>query len=134
MGPWRSRTIGVALAMPPDPVYQFVRNLHNLPHWAAGLCQSIACTDGAWIAQTAAGPLRIEFAPLNPFGVLDHTVTLPDGQQVYVPLRVIANGSGSEILFTLLQTPSLDDRQFAADAAQVEADLLRLKALLEFGS
>lgn len=134
MGPWRSRTISVALAVPHDLVYQYVRNLHNLPRWAAGLCQSIDCIDGVWVAQTAAGPVRIEFAPVNHFGVLDHTVTLPDGQQVYVPLRVIANGSGSEILFTLLQTPSHDDRQFATDAAQVEADLLRLKVLLESNS
>lgn len=126
-----SRTISVAIAASPERIYHYVADPRHLPEWAAGLCQSVACIDGSWIAQTPSGAVRIEFAPVNPFGVLDHRLTLADGQQVCVPLRVIANGSGSEILFTLFQTPSLDDRQFAADAAQVEADLLRLKPLLE---
>lgn len=36
----------------------------------------------------------IEFAPTNPFGVLDHIVRLPSGDEVLNPMRVIPAGVG----------------------------------------
>jgi hypothetical protein len=42
------------------------------------------------IAETPEGPARVCFTERNSFGVLDHSVTRPQGTSVYVPLRVIA--------------------------------------------
>jgi hypothetical protein len=38
------------------------------------------------------GRVTVTFAPRNDFGVLDHDVTLPSGETVYNPLRVISDG------------------------------------------
>lgn len=103
-----ARTLSVSLARSPADVYAFVSDPTNLPRWAAGLDPS----------------LPIRFAEKNAFGVLDHWVTLPDGAVVYVPVRVIANAEGSELLFTLFDAP-------ADDVATVERDLQALKTLLE---
>jgi hypothetical protein len=80
------------------------------------------------------GTIRVRFADPNPFGVLDHRVTLPGGESTLNPMRVVANGDGSELTFTLFRPPGVTDQAFAADAAQVEADLRRLKTLLESDS
>ncbi len=72
----------------------------------------------------------MRFTPRNEYGVLDHTVTLPDGTQVLNPVRVIAHPEGAEIVFTVRQLGS-SDAQSAADVATVTADLRRLKELLE---
>ncbi len=65
------------------------------------------------------------------FGVLDHVVTTPTGQTVYVPMRVIADGDASEVVFTLRRTPGMSDADVERDVALVTADLELLKAVLE---
>ena len=63
--------------------------------------------------------------------MLDHDVTMPDGEVVHNPLRVLRNDDGSEVVFTVYQRPGMTDEQFEQDAAAVAADLERLRALLE---
>jgi hypothetical protein len=46
-------------------------------------------------------------------------------------MRLIANATGCELLFTLYREPNLSDAQFASDAAYVQRDLNRLKSVLE---
>lgn len=77
--------------------------------------------------------MRVAFAPKNDFGIVDHNVTpvTGDGPGVDVPLRVVPNGNGSEVMLTLFQQPGMSDGQYAADAALVQADLARLKHALE---
>jgi hypothetical protein len=88
--------------------------------------------DGAqWIVETPAGHVQLRFATWNQWGVLDHLVTLPSGGQVVVPMRVIQNGAGSEVLFTLFQRPGTSDAQFYEDAVLVQRDLETLRRVLE---
>ncbi len=56
-------------------------------------------------------------------------MTLPDGLTVRVPMRVVANGDGSEAIFTIFRLPGVDDAAFAADIGGVERDLAALTAL-----
>jgi len=46
-------------------------------------------------------------------------------------MRLIINGSGCELLFTLFREPNMSDAQFASDAGFVQRDLNGLKSLLE---
>jgi hypothetical protein len=126
-----SRYISTSIARTPREVYDFASNPENLPLWAAGLSGSISNIDGAWIAESGMGGVRVEFAPPNEFGVLDHTVTLATGESFYNPVRTFANGEGSEIVFTLFRRPDVDDGEFEADAAAVARDLATLKSILE---
>jgi hypothetical protein len=48
-------------------------------------------------------------------------------------MRVIANGKGSEVFFTLIRQQEVSDEKFAQDARWVEKDLKILKGLLEKG-
>lgn len=126
-----SRVLSVTIACPPRKVYEFVSNPENLPRWAAGLGKSVRKSDSGWIAETPQGPMQIRFAEKNDSGVLDHYVKLASGVEVYVPMRVVPNGSGSEVIFTLFKMPNMSDKQFAEDAGMVERDLKTLKNVLE---
>ena len=75
--------------------------------------------------------MEFQFVPRNEFGVLDHWVTLPSDAKVLNPMRVIPNGEGCEVMFTLFQLPDVTDENFAADAANVGHDLQALKRALE---
>lgn len=126
-----SRHISLSIDRPADEVYEYVRNPENLPRWAAGLSGSIQNIKGEWIAQSSMGRIKIKFADRNEFGVLDHVVTLPSGESVGNPMRVIPNDKGSDVVFTLYRRPGMSDRMFAEDAKAVEKDLNTLKTLIE---
>ena len=79
------------------------------------------------------GRIAIRFGARNDLGVLDHDVTLPGGEVVHNPMRVVPNGDGSEVTFWLFRRDGMTDGDFEADATLVRADLHRLKALLEGG-
>jgi hypothetical protein len=135
-----TRHLDVTIARPAGEVYDYVRKPENLPAWAAGLGGSVRQVAGQWVAESPMGRVVVAFAPRNEFGVLDHDVTLPSGQTVRNPMRVIAvesiagRGPGtafSLVVFTLRRQPGMSDADFASDAAAVSADLARLKEILE---
>lgn len=126
-----SRTITVRIERPFDQVYEFLADPANWNQWAFGLGRNIRRSNDGWIADSDGGVAQVRFTPRNSFGVVDHTVTLPSGQRVYLPLRLIVNGEGCELLFTLYREPNMSDVQFASDAGFVQRDLDGLKKLLE---
>ncbi len=112
-------------------VYAFASKPENFSRWAAGLGTRFEPSGDEWIAEDPGGhTIRIRFTPPNAFGVLDHTVT-GEGGETRNAMRIVPNGTGAEAMFTLVQTPSMTDEIFAADAAAVQRDLETLKALLE---
>lgn len=128
---YSARVITTTIARDWRDVYAFAGKPENFPRWAAGLASGVQKDGAEWIAQSPDGAVRVRFAPVNDYGVVDHTVTLPDGNEVYIPLRVIANGSGAEVMLTLYRLPDMSDAVFARDAAMVEKDLATLKQLME---
>ena len=130
-----ARTLSVSIDAAPEATYKFVADAFNMARWAPGFCQTIApdpAVERGWRITTAEGvQAHARFVAPNTLGVVDHWVTLPEIGEVYVPLRVVANEAGSEVLLTLFRQPAMTDAQWDADAEAVRADLERLKALLE---
>jgi hypothetical protein len=126
-----SRHLSERIDRPAQEVYAYASEPANLPRWAPGLGSSVEQVDGHWFADTPGGRIRLAFAPRNDFGVLDHYVTLGSGEVLYIPMRVIADDSGSEVLFTLRRGRDMTDAEFKADADAVLADLARLRQILE---
>lgn len=71
----------------------------------------------------------VVFASSNPYGVMDHYVDVGGNLVIYVPMRVIPNGNGAEVLLTLFRQPGMSDTKFLADAEWVQRDLLALQSL-----
>ena len=96
-------------------VYNFVLDARNLPKWASGI-------DAA---------AKVRFVERNKYGVLDHYVSVGSGPEVYMPMRVFANGEGAEVLITVFRRDGVSDEKFAEDTQWVRRDLEALKELLE---
>jgi hypothetical protein len=126
-----SRTISVSINKPLAEVYAFAHLPENFMQWARGLATTLHKEGDLWIAETPEGKAKVRFSEPNPYGVLDHWVTLPDGQEIYIPLRVIANDTGSEVSLTLFRLSQMDDAAFERDAVMVASDLGVMKRLLE---
>jgi hypothetical protein len=116
---------------PVDEVYTYAVDPENLPEWAPGLGSAVENVDGRWYVETPMGRVRFAFVEHNAYGVLDHEVTLPSGEAIYNPMRVIRHGDGCEAIFTLRRSPGMNDDEFERDANAVAADLGRLKRIVE---
>ncbi|MFK4069886.1 SRPBCC family protein [Streptomyces sp. NPDC029674] len=129
-----SRHLSTYIDRTVNDVYAYASDPANLPAWARGLGESIEKIEDHWVAESSPmGRVVVTFAPHNELGVLDHDVTLPSGETVYNPVRVIASGAGSEVVFTLRRGPGMSDTEFERDVGMVAADLARLKELMESG-
>lgn len=128
-----SRTLSVRIDRDAAEVYDLLSHPENFAKWATGLGTLTGRAGRIWTAETPQGPARIRFTERNGFGVIDHSVTPPSGPKIHIPMRVIANGRGAEVLLTLLRMPGVSEDAFSADAAWVERDLNALQELLEQG-
>ena len=127
------RKLAVCIDRPAAEAYEFLSAPENFPKWASGLAGSLRKAGDDWIAETPEGRVTVCFSERNSHGVLDHSVTLPLGMTVYVPLRVVPRGSGCELVLTLFRQPDMTDEKFAADAQWVMRDLDAARRILETG-
>jgi hypothetical protein len=127
-----SAHVAVSIDRPADDVYAFASDPRNLPRWAAGLArQEVELVDGAWVVESPMGRVTVEFTPSNSFGVLDHRVTLPSGETVDNPVRVIPNAHGCDVVFTVRRRAEMSAEEFAADQEAVATDLATLRDLMQ---
>ncbi len=113
-------------------VYDYVADPTNLSNWAAGLAhQPVEHVDGQWVVDSPLGRVTVAFVDRNELGVVDHDVTLPSGETVTNPLRVLPNEEGCDVIFTVRRRPGMDDAELASDVEAVTKDLATLRSLLE---
>ena len=124
--------VSTTIDRPAADVYDYASNPLNLSTWAAGLAhRDVQLIDGQWVVDSPMGRVVVEFAPSNDFGILDHDVTLPVGETVRNPMRVIPNGDGCDVVFTVRRRPGMSEKDLATDVDAVTADLAALRALME---
>ena len=127
-----ARTFSVTIRHEWQSLYERIWHPEVFAQWAAGLANSDLEQHGEiWQAQGSDGPITIRFTPHNRFGVMDHFVDPGDGSVVHVPLRVVQNGEGAEVMLTLFRQPGMSDEHYAADIKLINRDLRSLKALIE---
>jgi len=127
----KSKTLTVTIHCAPAKIYAFVSNAANLPKWATAFVKSARPEGTEWVIETTMGPMKVRFAERNTLGVLDHYLIPAGGGEIFVPMRVIPNGEGSEMIFTIFQGPGMTEEAFGEDAAAVTQDLQNLKAVME---
>ena len=128
---YNARTLTISIDRPADEVYAFAANIENFPRWASSFVRAVRKTPQGWVAETTEGTIGFEFAARNEFGVLDQIVRPAPGVEILVPMRVVPNGDGAEVIFTLIQFPGMPDEKFSRDMGMVERDLQTLKTVLE---
>jgi Polyketide cyclase / dehydrase and lipid transport len=129
--PTETRHLTVRIDRPAADVYAYASDPANIPTWAPGLGTSIERVGDEWFVGTGDDRVRVAFAQRNPFGVIDHEVTLPSGEVILIPMRVIPDGDACEVVFTLRRQPAMSDEDFERDTGLVQEDLARLRRVLE---
>lgn len=124
--------VTIAIARPPDVVAAFLLDAANLPAWADGL-GSVEQRDGRWVVVGPSGTAGLRFVAANDHGVVDHWVCPEGGDEVHVPVRVLANDDGAQVTFTVFGRPNAGPGDLAQDRNAVAADLERLQRTLERG-
>lgn len=128
-----SVTLAVSIDRAPVEVAAFVADPRNLPQWAGGLCKSVRQVGNDWIIDTVEGEVGLRFLGPVDEGVLDHVITLSPEIEIYVPMRVVPNEQGSEVLFTIFQPPAMTEFRLQQDIVLVKNDLQQLKRVMEAG-
>jgi hypothetical protein len=99
-----TRTISISINRNWNDVYEAIWRPEGFPKWASGLSKSSLAKYGeVWKTEGPEGPegpITIRFTDNNVFGVMDHYVNVGIGSQIYIPLRIIPNGDGAEVLLT----------------------------------
>lgn len=75
--------------------------------------------------------MTVRFVEPNSLGVLDHQVTVAAGMTVFNAMRVVPNGTGSELVMVWTQSPEMSSEQFEQDVQAVTDDFARLKLAAE---
>jgi len=127
----QSHLIQFSIARPVEEVYAFLADPLNYPRWAAvdgGITQ---IRQNEWLTRTAFGDRIVRFTEPNPYGILDHAVYAHGEDPVTMPMRVVANGDGTELMFLFYRRDDMNDEQFKSTVEWVTTDLLTLQSLLE---
>jgi hypothetical protein len=127
----KPRYFSVRIEREADDVYRFITDTDNLGLWAQGLNSAIWDPSRTAVGESSTGPIEMCFTGQTDLGVCDLSITTPDGQVVECPMRVVRNGSSSEVVFTL-RTDSLDEERTDQLAAVIPGDLNRLRHAIEY--
>lgn len=125
-------TISTYVARPWHEVYEQLWHAKQFPNWASGLSESDVSAEGDWWSgEGSEGHIRVKFTNRREFGILDHRVDIGNGTTAFIPLRVLENGKGAEVVLTLFRVPGISDAKFAEDQDWVRRDLASLKIWIE---
>ncbi|MEM6161279.1 polyketide cyclase [Erwinia sp. P6884] len=126
-----SQTLSLTIPRNWVDLYETIWKPDYFPHWASGLSHSPLVQEGHyWKTVGPEGTVKIRFTDHNSFGVMDHYIDTGSGKEIYVPMRVVGNQEGAEVLITLFRQPFMSDEKFKQDSEWVQRDLQALHTLL----
>jgi carbon monoxide dehydrogenase subunit G len=122
----RSVTRSISIQAPPEAVLDLVADATALPRWAPVFAQSVERDGDHWLVNDQA---LIDLRVSRERGTVDIVSVEQPRRGVYT--RVLANGDGSEYLFTQFFADSVTDAEVQAQVTVVEGELERVKRLTE---
>jgi hypothetical protein len=126
----RSVTSSISIQASPSAVLDLVGDATTLPRWAPGFAQAVRAEGELWaVAVPGAGEALIDLRVSRERGTVDIVSVDQPGRGVFT--RVLANGDGSEYLFTQFFADSVTDAEVQAQVTVVEGELERVKRLTE---
>jgi len=126
-----SQTISLTIPRNWVDLYETIWKPDYFPKWVSGLRETTLEQDGSyWKAVGAESTLKIRFTDHNPYGVMDRYIETGFGKETAVPMRVVGNEEGSEVLITIFRQPFTSEEKFAEAVATLQRDLQTLHSLL----
>ena len=127
-----TQVVSLPIARPVKQVYEFLVQPENFARWAfVGDTAMRHLSDNEWAVETSVGPRILKFATRNDYFDLTHTASPPGEAPHTIPMRLIANGDGAQLIYVFMQYPGLGDAELRSMMEWVTADLGVLKSYLE---
>jgi hypothetical protein len=127
----RAVTRSITIDAPTGSVFTYLDDANNLPSWAPAFATTVQPDGDGWIVGQGDVRLGLRIVSDADSGTVDLRVTPPNGRESAVYMRVLPNGDGAELLFTLFFSDSRTDEELARQSAEVEAELVRVRAACE---
>jgi hypothetical protein len=125
----RSETRTISIAATPAAVVDVVREPTTLPTWAPDFARAIRPDGDRWLVDNGAAEVSVRFRVSADHGAVD-LVTADDPRRGAF-LRVLPNGDGSELLFTLFFPAGTPEPAVVAQMETVEGELATIRTLAE---
>src|SRR4051812_48253361 len=100
----RTKTLSITISRPWKDVFDFLADAENLPRWNRGYCRQLKKQAGKWCMDSPLGEVQVQLITDHFSGVLDQQIIPSTGPAFRVPLRVLENGEGSEVVMTVFRT------------------------------
>jgi hypothetical protein len=121
-----SLTDSISIAAPPRTVLELLADPLQLPRWAPDFAQRVRPDGEVWMVESAGQEFPIELRVDRTLGVVD---ILRPGTETGAFARVVPNGDGSEMVFTLFFPPGASAEQIERQREVVAAELERVRSL-----
>lgn len=128
----RAHTASIEIESAPERTFAFLADGYKLPLWAIGFAKAIEPDGEHWLVTLASGErlaLRIDSDAAT--GVVDFVMLPAPDVEAPAHTRVTPHGGGTLYTFLMHQTPDIPDDVFEAQVAELERELIVLKAHLE---
>jgi uncharacterized protein YndB with AHSA1/START domain len=131
-GPQRSETRTISIATPPATVLDLVGDPLQLPRWAPAFAGAVRPAGDDWLVAGAAGEARVAVRVARAQGTVDIVAARRPSEGAFT--RVIPNGDGSELIFTLCFPDGTAEPAIEQQMAVVEDELRAVRSLCEAAS
>jgi hypothetical protein len=127
-----AEVVSFPIARPLEKVYDFLLEPENFSRWAfVGDTAMRDLGNGEWSVETSVGPRILHFATRNDYFVLTHSSRPPGELAHTIPMRLLRNGDGAQLVYVFLQYEGLADAEWRSMIEWVTTDLGALKSYLE---
>ena len=127
----RSAIKAVDIQAPFERVFGFLANPINWPRYAVVNLRSVSPGEHGWFKMvTKFGHGEIRVNPVKELGIIDHDWRDPQANWT-VPARIVGNGDGVTVMFTVFQPPIMTGEQFDQAMKEMDLEMNKLREVLE---
>jgi hypothetical protein len=130
--PLEALTFSISIDRDARAVYRFISDPQNLPKWASAFSRSVLPNGADWVMQTRKGSRMVLFHPAKSSDVRSHQVYSTPVIEHYIPVRVLASSSGSDVLLVLFHRPDITGEASQGEIFSATDALIKLKRQLEW--
>jgi uncharacterized protein YndB with AHSA1/START domain len=120
-----AETRSISIGASPAAVHEYLADARRLPEWAPAFATEVRPKGGHWVVTQGATELDVAILANRDCGTVD--IVAAANHSLGAFLRVLPNGPGSELLFTLLFAPDTPEHQIEAQMTTVENELAAVR-------
>jgi hypothetical protein len=125
----RVETRSLGIAATPAAVHAYLSDGHNLPAWAPGFAPRVRAAGESWVISRADVEFTIDVRADPRSGTVDFLAAGDHARGLFA--RVLPNGTGSELQFTIMFAPDTPEEVVLAQTITLETELGAVRAACE---